>query len=68
MEDHAPISDFSRLLSKPKPEAHGLPPCLHCGGQVVRSYGELGCLQCGRAPTTKSRPTTTYLIPNGWKC
>ncbi len=36
--------DDRRLNEKGR---NGFPVCKKCGGQVIRSYGQLACLQCG---------------------
>jgi hypothetical protein len=32
--------------------------CQRCGGQLIHSYGEIGCLQCGADYATDSRLET----------
>ena len=42
---------FVRLPSDPPPPKYSHSPTTHvcprCGGQVLHSYGDVGCLQCG---------------------
>lgn len=38
--------------------------CQHCGGQIVSTYGELGCLQCGRG-LVPPRPPSVDDNPDG---
>ncbi len=32
--------------------------CQRCGGQLIHSYGDIGCLQCGAVYATDSRLET----------
>ncbi len=32
--------------------------CQRCGGQLIHSYGEIGCLQCGAVYATDGRLET----------
>ncbi|GEM_PF-6921455 len=35
--------------------------CSHCGGTLIREYGELSCLACGRSPETVGvQPTGVF--------
>ena len=38
--------------------------CVRCGGQVLRNYGEEGCLQCGYDPTPIDPPVTIPVRPS----
>ena len=40
-------------------ETKQAPRCQRCGGQLIRSYDEIGCLQCG-APHTEEGKLATY--------
>ncbi len=34
--------------------------CQRCGGQVIRSWGDIGCLQCGALHTEEGKLITYY--------
>ena len=40
-------------------ETKQAPRCQRCGGQLIRCYDEIGCLQCG-APHTEEGKLATY--------
>lgn len=40
-------------------ETRKLVGCQRCGGQLIRSYDDIGCLQCG-AEHTENGELTTY--------
>ena len=34
--------------------------CQRCGGQVIRSYDDISCLQCGASHTEEGELVSTY--------
>jgi len=34
--------------------------CRRCGGQVIRSYDDISCLQCGASHTEEGELVSTY--------
>jgi len=37
-----------------------IPKCQRCGGQLIRSWGEIDCLQCGALHTEGGKLITYY--------
>ncbi|MBI2329180.1 MAG: hypothetical protein HYU85_06055 [Chloroflexi bacterium] len=39
--------------------------CQRCGGQLIRSWGEIDCLQCGAIHTAEGKLLTYYAQESG---
>ena len=40
-----------------------MPVCKRCGGQLLRNYDEVSCLQCGYDPDNCAPPTNGHKAP-----